>query len=65
VEVEDLLASWSVFLRDESLSKPELDMRLEEALEQLEGQRPWAMTALRRRTADSPRGRRHTKSSRK
>jgi hypothetical protein len=63
VEVEDLLTSWLVFLQDKSLSKPELDMRLEEALEQLEGQPPWAMKA-RRRTAGSPRGRRHKKGSR-
>lgn len=63
-EVEDLLASWLVFLRDKSLSKPELDMRLEEALEQLEGQPPWARRA-RRRTADLPRGRRPRKGSRK
>jgi hypothetical protein len=64
VEVEDLLASWLVFLRDKSLSKPELDMRLEEALEQLEGQPPWSMKA-RRRTANLPRGRRHKKGLRK
>jgi hypothetical protein len=64
VEVEELLASWLVFVRDESLSKPELDMRLEEALEQLEGQPPWA-TKARRRPADLPRGRRHKKGSRR
>jgi hypothetical protein len=64
VEVEDLLASWLVFLRDKSLSKPELDMRLEEALEQLEGQPPWGMKA-RRRAAKLPGGRRHKKGARK
>jgi hypothetical protein len=64
VEVEELLASWLVFLQDKSLSKSELDMRLEEALEQLEGQRPWAMKT-RRRTPGSPRGRRHKKGSQK
>jgi hypothetical protein len=64
VEVEQLLASWLVFLQDKSLSKSELDMRLEEALEQLEGQAPWAMKA-RRRVTRSPRGRRSTKASRK
>jgi hypothetical protein len=63
-EVEELLASWLVFLQDKSLSKSELDMRLEEALEQLEGQAPWAMKARRRATRSS-RGRRRTKASRK
>lgn len=60
VEVEELLASWRVFLQDKSLSKSELDMRLEEGLEQLEGQPPWAMKS-RRRTPRSPRGRRRTR----
>lgn len=64
VEVEELLASWLVFLQDKSLSKSELDMRLEEALEQLEGQAPWAMK-VRRRATRSPRGRGSTKASRK
>lgn len=62
LEVEDLLASWAVFQQDKSLSKAELDMRLEEALEQLEGQPPWAMKA--RRPAESPHGRRPKKRSR-
>ena len=62
LEVENLLAAWAVFEKDQSLSKAELDMRLEEALEQLEGQPPWAMKA--RRPAESPRGRRRKKRSR-
>jgi hypothetical protein len=62
-EVENLLASWSVFEQDKSLSKAELDMRLEEALEQLEDQPPLAMKA--RRPAESPRGRRPKKGSRR
>ena len=64
VEVEELLASWLVFLQDKTLSKPELGMRLEEALEQLEGQPPWALKP-RRRATRSPRSRRSTKASRK
>ena len=63
LEVESLLASWSVFEHDKSLSKAELDMRLEEALEQLEGQPPWAMKTSR--PAESPRGRRPKKGSRR
>ena len=63
-EVDDLLSSWFVFLRDKSLSKPEVNMRLEEALEQLEGQPPWALKA-RRRTSASPRRRRRKTGSRK
>ena len=58
VEVEGLLASWLVFLQDKSLSKSELDMRLEEALQQLEGQAPWSIKARAR-----PSGRRHKKGS--
>ena len=46
-QVEDLLASWLVFVQDRTLSKPELDMRLEEVLEHLEAHPP----------ARSPRGR--------
>jgi len=53
-----------VFLRDKSLSKPEVNMRLEEALEQLEGQPPWALKT-RRRTTASPRSRRRKTGSRK
>ena len=60
-----MLATWLVFLQDKSLSKSELDMRLEEALEQLEGQPPWAMKTNRRAATRSPRGRRSTKASRK
>ena len=36
VQVDNLLASWLVFNRDPSLSRPELDLRLEEVLEHLE-----------------------------
>lgn len=64
VQIDKLLASWLVFVQDPLLSRPELDMRLEEALEQLEAQSPCGMKA-RRRPADLPRGRRHKKSSRK
>jgi hypothetical protein len=64
VQVDNLLASWLVFVQDRSLSPPELDLRLEEVLEHLEAHPPWAMKA-RGRTADSPRGRRHKKGSRK
>lgn len=64
VQVEDLLTSWLVFVQDKSLSKPERDMRLEEALEQLEWQPPWG-TKARRHTANSPRGRRHKTGSRR
>jgi hypothetical protein len=63
-QVDNLLASWLVFVQDPLLSRPELDMRLEEALEQLEAQSPWGMKA-RRRPADLPRGRRHKNGSRK
>lgn len=62
VQVEDLLTSWLVFVQDASLSKPELDMRLEEALEQLETQPPWNVK-VRRRTANLPPSRRHKKGS--
>ena len=64
VQVEDLLTSWFVFVQDKSLSKPERDMRLEEALEQLEWQPPWG-TKARRHTANSPLGRRHKKGARR
>lgn len=64
VQVDKLLASWLVFVQDPLLSRPELDMRLEEALEQLGAQPPYGMNA-RRRPADLPRGRRHKKGSRK
>ena len=64
VQVDNLLASWLVFVQDPLLSRPELDMRLEEALEQLEEQPPWGMKA-RRRPADLLRGHRHKKGSRK
>ena len=63
-QVDKLLASWLVFVQDPLLSRPKLDMRLEEALEQLEAQPPNGMKA-RRRLADLPRGRRHKKGSRK
>lgn len=64
VQVDNLLAAWLVFVRDPSLSQPELDMRLEEALEHLEAHPPWGMKA-RARTAALPPGRRHKKGSRK
>jgi hypothetical protein len=64
VQIDNLLASWLVFVRDQSLSRPELDLRLEEVLEHLEAHPPWRMKA-RGRPADAPRGRRHKKGSRK
>lgn len=64
VQVDNLLASWLVFVQDRSLSKPELDMRLEEALEHLEAHPPWAMKPARRTAGESPR-RRRKKDSRK
>src|SRR5258708_36313889 len=39
-EVDDLLTPWLVFLRERSLSKPEVNMRLEGGLAQLRGQPP-------------------------
>jgi hypothetical protein len=48
VEVEDLLASWMVFLQDKTLSRAERDLRLEEALEHLERHPPWGAKRTRR-----------------
>lgn len=64
VQVDTLLASWLVFARDRSLSRPELDLRLEEVLEHLEAHPPWGMKA-RGRAAETPRGRRRKRGSRK
>lgn len=64
VQVDNLLASWLVFVQDRSLSRPELDMRLEEALEHLEAHPPWAVKPARRTAGVSPR-RRRKKDSRK
>lgn len=64
VQVDKLLVSWLVFVQDPSLSKRELDMRLEEALEHLEAHPPWAMKGTTR-TADWPPGPRAKTGSRK
>lgn len=40
-QVDTLIAAWRVFAQDRSLSVAERDLRLEEALEQIEGQPPW------------------------
>lgn len=63
-QVEDLLASWLVFARDPSLSKAELDMRLEEVLEHLEAHPPWGQKT-RARPARGLRRRGPKKGSRK
>jgi hypothetical protein len=46
-QVDALIAAWRVFAQDRSLSAPERDLRLEEALEQIEGQ-PWEKSSTRR-----------------
>ena len=63
-QVDDLLASWLVFARDPSLSKAELDMRLEEVLEHLEAHPPWGKET-RARAARKLRPRGPKKGSRK
>ena len=63
-QVNNLLASWLVFVHDPLLSRPELDLRLEEVLEHLEAHPPWGMKT-RVRTSAAPRPRRHKKGSRK
>jgi hypothetical protein len=63
-QVDKLLAAWLAFVRDSSLTKPEREMRLEEALEHLEAHPPWAMKGAPR-TADWPPGRGPKKDSRK
>jgi hypothetical protein len=64
VQVDNLLASWLVFNRDPSLSRPELDLRLEEVLEHLEAHPPWGVKARGRTRALRP-ARRRQKGSRK
>ena len=64
VQVDNLLASWLVFHRDPSLSRPELDLRLEEVLEHLEAHPPWGVKARGRTRALRP-ARRRQKGSRK
>ena len=59
-QVDNLLASWLVFVQDVSLSKSELEMRLEETLEHLEAHPPWGIKPRAR-----PAARRHKKASRK
>lgn len=61
-QVDNLLASWLVFVQDRSLSPAELDMRLEEVLEHLEAHPPWGMKT-RGRPADSRRAPRRKKRS--
>jgi hypothetical protein len=50
-QVDTLIAAWRVFARDRSLSPAERDLRLEEALEQVEGQPPGEKTAAPRAAA--------------
>ena len=64
VQVDNLLASWLIFSRDPSLSRSELDLRLEEVLEHLEAHPPWGVKARRRTRASRP-ARRNQKGSRK
>jgi hypothetical protein len=64
VQVDNLLASWLVFNRDPSLSRPELDLRLEEVLEHLEAHPPWGVKARGGTRALRP-ARRRQKGSRK
>jgi hypothetical protein len=47
-QVDTLIAAWRVFARDASLSAAERDLRLEEALEQIEDQPPWEAGSARR-----------------
>lgn len=56
-QVDTLIAAWRVFAQDRSLSPAERDLRLEEALEQIEGQPPWPPepAAGRRRAARADR----------
>lgn len=56
-QVDTLIAAWRVFAQDGSLSPAERDLRLEEALEQIEGQPPWPAepAAGRRRAARASR----------
>jgi hypothetical protein len=56
-QVDMLIAAWRVFAQDRSLSPAERDLRLEEALEQIEGQPPWPPepAAGRRRAARADR----------
>ena len=61
VQVDNLLASWLIFSRDPSLSRSELDLRLEEVLEHLEAHPPWGVKARGRSRALRP-GRRRTSS---
>jgi hypothetical protein len=64
VQVDNLLASWLIFSRDPSLSRSELDLRLEEVLEHLEAHPPWGVKARGRSRALRP-ARRRQKGSRK
>lgn len=63
-QVDNLLASWLIFVRDRSLSPEELDMRLEEVLEHLEAHPPWEVKT-RARPAAPRRAARPKKGSRK
>lgn len=47
-QVDMLIAAWRVFAQDRSLSAAERDLRLEEALEQIESAPPWAEGTTRR-----------------
>ena len=47
-QVDTLIAAWRVFARDATLSAAERDLRLEEALEQIEAEPPWATGTTRR-----------------
>ena len=56
MEVEDLLASWLVFLQDKTLSRAERNLRLEEALEHLERHPPWGAKRTGRTPGPRPKG---------
>ena len=47
-QVDMLIAAWRVFAQDRSLSAAERDLRLEEALEQIESESPWEKGTARR-----------------
>jgi len=64
VQIDNLLASWLIFNRDPSLSRPELDLRLEEVLEHLEAHPPWGVKVRGHTRALRP-ARRRQKGSRK
>jgi hypothetical protein len=63
-QVDSLIEAWRVFARDRSLSPAERDLRLEEALEQIEGEPPWTPEPAPRRRASPARRPRKTRARR-